>query len=67
MSKNEISLNSKIEKLNSAIEWFYSDSFSLDLATENYQKALSLAKEIENDLNNIKNTIEVLSHDFSKE
>ena len=59
------SINTKITKLNEQIQWFYSDDFSLDQAEENYKSAPALAKEIENDLDKLKNKIEVLSQDFS--
>ncbi len=62
-----MSLNAKIKQLNSAVEWFYSDDFSLDSAVENYKKAISLEQEIESDLNNLKNEIKVLSNDFTKD
>lgn len=60
------SLNQKIEGLNSKVEWFYSDDFRLDEATDRYKEAVKLAKEIEKDLVELKNEIEVLSEDFSK-
>ena len=56
-----------MEKLNTAVEWFYSDDFSLDQAAEKYQNTLKLAKELQNDLEALKNKIEVLDKDFSKE
>ena len=62
----ENNLNQKIAKLDSEVEWFYSDDFKLEEATKKYQDTLKLAKEIETDLNNLKNEIEVLSEDFSK-
>jgi len=61
------SINKKIETLNKSVEWFYSDEFSLEKSLENYKKAISLAKEIESDLENLKNEIKILGHDFSKE
>ncbi len=63
---DKLSLNQKIEKLDTQVEWFYSDSFKLDEATEKYKEAVKLAKDIEKDLNELKNEIEVLSEDFSK-
>lgn len=66
MTENKTTLNQKIEKLDSEVEWFYSDEFKLEEATTRYKTTLSLAKEIEADLNNLKNEIEVLSEDFSK-
>ena len=65
MSENK-TLNQKIEDLETKVEWFYSDEFDLDRATENYKNAIKLAKEIEEDLTELKNEIEVLSEDFSK-
>ena len=61
-----MSLNQKIEKLDNEVEWFYSDDFKLEQAVEKYKEATKLAKEIEKDLNGLKNEIEVLSEDFSK-
>ncbi|MDO4612352.1 MAG: hypothetical protein Q4B29_02760 [Candidatus Saccharibacteria bacterium] len=64
--KENKSLNQKIEELDKKVEWFYSDDFKLEEATENYKAAAKLAKEIEGDLLNLKNEIEVLTEDFSK-
>ena len=63
---DKLSLNQKIEKLDAEVEWFYSDEFKLEKATTKYKEAVKLAKEIENDLNKLKNEIEVLAEDFSK-
>lgn len=60
------SINQKIEELDKKVEWFYSDEFKLEEATDKYKTAVKLAKEIEKDLNELKNEIEVLSEDFSK-
>ena len=59
-------LSAKIEQLDTAIEWFYSDDFSLDEATDRYKSALTLATDIKKELNALKNHIEVLSEDFTK-
>lgn len=61
-----MSLNNKIERLDAEVEWFYSDEFKLDEAMDKYRQATKLAKDIEKDLNKLKNEIEVLSEDFSK-
>lgn len=60
------SLNDKIAELDEKVEWFYSDDFKLEKATENYKAAAKLAREIEADLKNLKNEIEVLAEDFSR-
>lgn len=66
MAEEKMNLNQKIEKLDGEVEWFYSDDFKLEEATEKYKKAVELAKEIEKDLEGLKNEIEVLAEDFSK-
>ena len=65
--KNEkkLNLNERMAELDKEVEWFYSDDFKLEEATEKYKAALMLAKDIEKDLNSLKNEIEVLSADFS--
>ena len=60
-------INQKIAELDELTNWFYSDDFSLDEATAKYQKATDLAKEIEEDLKNLKNEITVIDKDFAKE
>ncbi|MBQ3452708.1 exodeoxyribonuclease VII small subunit [Candidatus Saccharibacteria bacterium] len=62
----KLSLNKKIEMLDTQVEWFYSDDFKLEEAVNKYKDAVTLAKEIEKDLAELKNEIEVLSEDFSK-
>lgn len=63
----EKNLNQKIKELDEKVEWFNSEDFKLDEAVENYKEALKLAREIEEDLKNLKNEIEVLDVDFSKD
>lgn len=66
MSENNKSLSQKINELDAQVEWFHSDEFKLENAVEKYKVAVKLAKEIEQDLDSLKNEIEVLSEDFSK-
>ena len=66
MSANKLDLNQKIEKLDTEVEWFYSDEFRLEDAVKKYKAAIKLAKEIEADLDSLKNEIEVLTEDFSE-
>ncbi len=63
----EATITEKIKKLDEATSWFYSDEFKLDEATDRYQDAMKLAKEIEKDLNELKNKIEIIEQDFTKE
>ncbi len=63
---SEKNLSQKLKDLDSKVEWFYSDDFKLEKASEKYKEALELSKEIEKDLKNLKNEIEILSEDFTK-
>ena len=65
MSANK-SLNQKFEELEKVKEWFYSDEFNLDEATKKYKAAITLAKELQEDLSNLQNEIEILDADFTK-
>ncbi|MBQ9029254.1 exodeoxyribonuclease VII small subunit [Candidatus Saccharibacteria bacterium] len=60
-------INQKIAELDELTNWFYSEDFSLDQATEKYKAAVKLAKEIEEDLKSLKNEIAVIDKDFTKE
>ena len=60
-------ISDKISELKTGVEWFYSDDFKLEDASEKYKALTVLAKEIEGDLNNLKNEIKVIEEDFSKE
>lgn len=63
----DLTINQKLVQLDLQIEWFYGDEFSLEEATQRYQEAALSAKEIEANLNEIKNQIEIIDRDFSKE
>ena len=59
-------ISQKINELDQNTEWFYTDDFSLDDAVKKYKEAINLAKELQKDLDTLKNEIEILSEDFSK-
>ena len=61
------SISEKIKDLEKATDWFYSDEFELDKAADKYQEAIKLSKEIEKDLESLKNKIEVIEKDFTKD
>lgn len=63
----DLTINQKLVQLDQQIEWFYGDEFSLEEAIQRYQEAALSAKEIEANLNEIKNQIEIIDRDFSKE
>ena len=50
-----------------ATNWFYSDEFDLEQASEKYKSTIKLANEIEKDLAELKNEISVIEKDFTKE
>ena len=60
------SLNQKVTELEAATDWFYSEDFRLDEATKHYKEALTLAKEINQELDTLKNEVQVLTEDFSR-
>ncbi len=67
MVKAEKSIAQKIEELEKATEWFYSDDFKLEEAVTKYEEAIKLAKDVEADLGQLKNKIEVIEKDFTKD
>lgn len=60
------SISDKIAELKEGVDWFYSDDFKLEDASDKYKALTSLAKEIEKDLDELKNEIKVIDEDFSK-
>jgi hypothetical protein len=60
-------ISEKISDLKAGVDWFYSDEFKLELASEKYKDLTALAKEIQSDLVEMKNEINVIAKDFSKE
>ena len=63
MAKN---VSDKISELKTGVDWFYSDDFKLEEASGKYKELTDLAKEIEKDLEEMKNEINVIAEDFSK-
>ena len=68
MSKLEAkpTINQKIDQLNQSVEWLYVEDFALEKAEEHYKNTIKLAKEIEKDLNELKNDIKIIAEDFTK-
>lgn len=59
------SITAKIHQLETDVEWFYGDDFSLDQALDKYRAAIGLSKTIEQDLTELKNQVQVIA-DFTK-
>ena len=67
MAEKKVKLSDKIKQLDEQVEWFYGDEFALEEAKDKYKAAVKLAQEIEKDLTELKNDVEVLAEDFTKE
>ena len=63
---NQITIAQKLQQLDTATEWFAGEDFNLDEALAKYQAANDLAKEIERDLDELKNQVEVIA-DYAAE
>jgi exonuclease VII small subunit len=59
-------INQEIQELQQGVDWFYSDDFKLEEASEKYKSLVVLAKDIQAELAEMKNEIKVISEDFSK-
>ena len=64
MSQKE-TITRKIERLRGQVEWFYGEDFALDEATVKYGQVVKLAKEIEGDLEVMKNEVIMINQDFT--
>lgn len=60
----KLTVREKIQQLDQLYDWFMGDEFALDQATEHYAEAMQLVKDIEQDLENLKNDIEVIDRKF---
>ena len=58
MNKNKPTIEQKIATLEAMVAWFDSEDFVLEAALEKYEKAQKLADEIQQELYQLKNTIE---------
>ncbi|MGE5298502.1 MAG: exodeoxyribonuclease VII small subunit [Acidobacteriota bacterium] len=64
MSKNDKTIQEKMNQLSELVAWFESDEFELEAAIEKYKTAEVLADEIGKDLSELKNEITVLKEKF---
>jgi exodeoxyribonuclease VII small subunit len=64
MSKNDKTIQEKMNQLSELVAWFESDEFELEMAIEKYKTAETLAGDIEKDLSELKNEITVLKTKF---
>ena len=64
MSAKNKTIEEKMKELRDMAAWFESDDFSLTHASEKFEVAAKLAKEIEHDLSEMENTVTVLKQSF---
>ena len=64
MSKNDKTIQEKMNQLSELVAWFESDEFELEAAIEKYKTAETLEGDIEKDLSELKNEITVLKTKF---
>ncbi len=65
--KNDMTIEEMMTELNAQMAWFHGDDFKLEEAKERFVRARQLANDIETVLAEMKNEIEVLGKDFSRE
>lgn len=64
MSVANKTISEKTAELDALVAWFDSEEFALEAALEKFKQAESLAKEIEKDLDSLKNEISVVKQKF---
>jgi len=67
MSQQNKSVQEKLTELSEMVNWFQGSSFKLEEAVNKFQAAEKLAEEIEQDLNKLKNDIQVVKKKFDSE
>lgn len=67
MSKENKTINDKTEELSKLVAWFDGEDFSVEEALDKFKQAEILATEIENDLNTLKNEVNIIKRKFDNE
>ena len=57
-------VSQKMSDLSTLVAWFESDEFVIEQAVEKYKEAEKLARDIEHDLESLKNEVTVLKQKF---
>ncbi len=65
--KNDMTIEEMMTELDAQMAWFHGDDFKLEEAKERFLRARQLVNDIEAILSEMKNEIEVLREDFSRE
>jgi exonuclease VII small subunit len=61
MKKNNITIEDKIKQLEEQVAWFDSEDFKIELAIEKYNQAKVLAQDITNDIDEMKNEVNIIN------
>jgi exodeoxyribonuclease VII small subunit len=64
MSAANKTIQEKTKQLSELVAWFDSDEFELEEALNKFKEAEKLATEIEDDLNSLKNEIQIVKKKF---
>lgn len=67
MSRANKSIQEKTTELTKLVSWFDSDDFTIEEALSKYKDAEKLADDIEQDLNSLKNEINIIKNKFDSE
>lgn len=66
-AKNNSDLSAKLKKLDELVAWFDQEDFSIEDALKKFKEADELSREIEKQLNELKNDITILAKRFDQE
>ena len=66
MSAKSKTIEDKMNELRQMAAWFESDEFSLTHASEKFEAAAKLARDIEHDLSEMENTVTILKESFEQ-
>jgi exodeoxyribonuclease VII small subunit len=67
MSKDNLTIQDKMEQLDKVVAWFESEDFQLEQASAKLKDAAKLAEEIEHDLDAVANEIDIVKQSFQSE
>lgn len=67
MTKDNKTIQQKIDQLDQAVAWFESDDFELEQASAKLKEAAKLAADIEHDLENVANDIQIVKKSFASD
>jgi exodeoxyribonuclease VII small subunit len=65
-AKSNSGIQDKMKQLEELVEWFESSDVDVDEALKNYEKAMKLASELENEIKSAKNEFTKIKKSFDK-